>query len=44
VPAGPRPVAAAVRRVSGLDVGLGIAAAVIGLGAVVSLVLLLSLK
>jgi len=39
-----RPAPAAIRRVSGLDVGLGIAAAVVGLGAVVSLVLLLSLK
>jgi hypothetical protein len=41
----PRPAAAPIRKsVSGLDVGLGIAAAVIGLGAVVSLVLLLSVK
>ena len=45
MPAGSRPAAAAARKsVSGLDVGLGIAAAVVGLGAVVSLVLLLSLK
>jgi hypothetical protein len=35
---------AAARRVSGLDVGLGVVAAVIGLGAVVSLALLLNLK
>jgi hypothetical protein len=40
----PRPAAAPVRRVSGLDVGLGVAAAVIGLGAVASIVLLLSIK
>ena len=40
-----RPMApAAARRVSGLDVGLGVVAAVIGLGAVVSLALLLNLK
>jgi hypothetical protein len=44
MPTGPRPTAAAARKVSGLDVGLGIAAAVVGLGAIVSLVLLLSLK
>lgn len=44
-PAPARPPApASARRVSGLDVGLGIAAAVIGLGAVISLVLLLGLK
>jgi hypothetical protein len=44
MPAGPRPAVPAARKVSGLDVGLGIAAAVIGLGAVVSIVLLLSVK
>ena len=44
-PAPARPPAPAnARKVSGLDVGLGIAAAVIGLGAVISLVLLLGLK
>jgi len=43
-PAAQRPLPSAVRRVSGLDVGLGIAAAVIGLGAVASIALLLNLK
>ena len=37
------PSAAAARKVSGLDVGLSIAAAVIGLGAVASVLLLLNL-
>ena len=40
----PRPLAPAVKRVSGLDVGLAIAAAVIALGAVASVALLLQLK
>ena len=42
----PRPMApsSAARRVSGLDVGLGVVAAVIGVGAAVSMALLLSLK
>ncbi len=41
----PRPVvSAASRKVSGLDIGLGIAAAVVGLGAIASLALLLGLK
>ena len=46
VPAGaPRPAASAgSRKVSGLDIGLGIAAAVVGLGAITSLALLLGLK
>jgi hypothetical protein len=44
VPAPRPPVHSAAKKVSGLDVGLSIAAAVVGLGAVVSLVLLLSLK
>ena len=45
-PAGaPRPAASAgSRKVSGLDIGLGIAAAVVGLGAITSLALLLGLK
>jgi hypothetical protein len=40
----PRPAAPAVRRISGLDMGLAIAAAVIGLGAVGSVAFLLTLK
>ena len=39
-----RPMPSSARKVSGLDIGLGIAAAIFGLGAVVSIVLLLSLK
>jgi hypothetical protein len=35
---------AGAKKVSGLDVGLAIAAAVVGLGAVASLLLLLGLK
>lgn len=42
--AAPRPAAPAVRRVSGLDVGLGIAAGVIALGAVAAVLLLLQIK
>jgi hypothetical protein len=34
----------AARKVSGLDVGLGVAAAVIGVGAAASIALLLNLK
>jgi hypothetical protein len=40
----PRPQAPAVKRVSGLDVGLAIAAAVVALAAVASVALLLQLK
>ena len=41
----PRPAASGgARKISGLDMGLGIAAAVVGVGAVVSLVLLMGLK
>ncbi len=41
----PRPVASGgARKISGLDMGLGIAAAVVGVGAVVSLLLLMGLK
>jgi len=36
--------ASSARKVSGLDVGLSIAAAVIGLGAAASIALLLNLK
>ena len=39
-----RPMPAPARKVSGLDVGLGVAAAIIGLGAAVSMALLLQLK
>lgn len=43
--AAPRPAAAGgARKISGLDMGLGIAAAVVGIGAVVCIGLLLSLK
>jgi hypothetical protein len=38
------PAGAGVRRVSGLDIGLAITAAITSLGAVVSLLMLLSLK
>lgn len=41
----PRPAASAgARKISGLDMGLGIAAAVVGVGAVVCIALLLGLK
>jgi hypothetical protein len=36
--------APAARKVSGLDVGLGVAAAIIGLGAAVTMALLLQIK
>jgi hypothetical protein len=39
-----RTMPAPARKVSGLDVGLGVAAAIIGLGAAVSMALLLQLK
>lgn len=42
---GPRPAASGgARKISGLDMGLGIAAAVVGIGAIVSLLLLMGLK